>query len=129
MSLLPTVWNQHRWVSRADCEQLLAPFLLEGDFIQLGGMISNTAPGPGWFPDTFYKTFWNVVGPYFLKLVQDFAKGCIDVKRLNYGILALLPKVEGSDHIRQYRPITLINVSSRLLAKGMLLGWLQWRIG
>lgn len=33
-------------------------------------------------------------------------------------MLALLPEVHGADNIRQFRPITLINVSFRLLAKG-----------
>ena len=33
-------------------------------------------------------------------------------------MLALLPKVQGADNIRQFRPITLINVRFWLLAKG-----------
>lgn len=51
-------------------------------------------------------------------LLDDFTRGLIDIKRLNYGVLTLLPKVNGADSIRQYRLITLINVSFKLLAKG-----------
>lgn len=58
-------------------------------------MRSNTAPGLEGFRVTFYKKLWNIVGPQFLTLVLDFTHGRIDVKRLNYGVIALLPKVEG----------------------------------
>lgn len=58
------------------------------------------------------------MGPQFLKLVHEFTLGRIDIKRLNYGVLALLPKVTGADNIRQFRPILLINVSFHLMPKG-----------
>jgi hypothetical protein len=34
----------------------------------------------------------------------------VDIARLNFGIITLIPKVKGADKIKQFRPITLINV-------------------
>jgi hypothetical protein len=41
----------------------------------------------------------------------------VDVSRLTFGILSLIPKVPGADNIRRYRPIALINVIFKLVAK------------
>jgi hypothetical protein len=43
--------------------------------------------------------------------------GTIDVSRHNFGILLPIPKVPGADSIKQYRPITLINVIFKFIAK------------
>lgn len=84
----------------------------------LNEMLLNMAPGPDGFPVAFYKKFWNLLGTQFTRLVNDFTLETIDVKGLNYGVLALIPRVQGVDCIRQFRHITLINVSFRLIAKG-----------
>lgn len=94
-----------------DNQELVRPFSFLDITNNLNDMRVNTAPGPNGFPVAFYKKFWNLVGPQFFNLVHDFTLGKIDVKRLNYGVLALLPKVQGADNTRQYHPITLINVS------------------
>ena len=44
-------------------------------------------------------------------------RGFVDIARLNYGVLSLIPKVPGADNIRQYRPIALINVPFKICAK------------
>lgn len=41
----------------------------------------------------------------------------LDASRLNYGVVTLIPKVAGAMDIRQFRPITVINVMFRILAK------------
>jgi len=39
------------------------------------------------------------------------------MSRLNFGVITLIPKVVGATDIRQFRPITVINVIQRLFAK------------
>jgi hypothetical protein len=41
----------------------------------------------------------------------------VDIACLNYGIISLIPKVKGAESIKQYRPIALINVIYKFLAK------------
>lgn len=112
------MWEPHERVSSIDNETLVCPFSLEEITKNLQNMRVNTAPGPDGFPVIFYKKFWPLLSAQFTNLVNSFTRGEIDVKRLNYGVLALLPKVLGAENIRQFRPITLINVSFHLLAKG-----------
>ncbi|XP_073360310.1 uncharacterized protein [Aegilops tauschii subsp. strangulata] len=53
-----------------------------------------------------------------MAIFEEFYVGSIDLKRLNYGIITLIPKVPGASDIRQFHPITVINVIFRILAKG-----------
>ncbi|KAE8787553.1 Signal recognition particle 54 kDa protein, chloroplastic [Hordeum vulgare] len=53
-----------------------------------------------------------------MALFEDFYVGSIDLHRLNYGIITLIPKVTRASDIRQFWPITVINVIFRILAKG-----------
>lgn len=116
--IMTSAWESAGRVSEADNLALVLPFSLDEITRNLNEMRPNTVPGPDGFPVIFYKKFWHMIGPQFARLVNDFMRGHIDIKRLNYGVLALIPKVDGADTIRQYRPITLINVSFRLFAKG-----------
>lgn len=44
-------------------------------------------------------------------------RGMVDISRLNFGILSLIPKVAGADNIRQFRPIALINVPFKICSE------------
>jgi hypothetical protein len=78
---------------------------------------TDTAPGSDGLSVFFYKSFWDIVKPLVLQLLTGFALGLLDVSRLNFGILSLIPKVPGADDIKQFRPIALINVIFKLISK------------
>ena len=52
-----------------------------------------------------------------LHILNDFILGRIDIARLSFGVLSLIPKVQGADHISQFRPIALINVIFKIVSK------------
>jgi hypothetical protein len=56
----------------------------------------------------------------FMKMVQDFNSNTLDLKRLNYGVVALVPKVKETNTIKQYRPICLLNVDFEIFPKLMI---------
>jgi hypothetical protein len=80
-------------------------------------MKTDSAPGPDGFPVGFFKHFWPQVKHGILHILNDFVLGRIDISRLNFGILSLIPKVPGADQISQFRPITLINVIFKIVSK------------
>ena len=43
--------------------------------------------------------------------------GQLELFRLNFGEIILLPKVNGAERIQQYRPICLLNVSFKIFTK------------
>ena len=81
------------------------------------GMKSDTAPGPDGWPVAMFKRFWQVLkGPIF-EVCNGFMRGTVDISRLNFGVLSLIPKVQGADNIRLFRPIALINVPFKICSK------------
>jgi hypothetical protein len=44
-----------------------------------------------------------------MELFEEFHKGTLDIRRINYGIITLLPKVKEAIKIQQFRPICLLN--------------------
>jgi hypothetical protein len=78
---------------------------------------TETAPGPDGLPVAFFKSFWNLVRPLILGILNDFTMGRVDISRLNFGVLSLLPKVPGADSIKLFRPIALINVIFKFISK------------
>lgn len=54
-------------------------------------------------------------------LVNCFYDGTLDVSRLNYGIITLLPKSAGANKIHQYRPICLLRCPYKWITKALSL--------
>ena len=50
---------------------------------------------------------------------QEFARG-FPISRLNYGIIALVPKNKDAKQIQKFRPICLLNVSFKILTKVLM---------
>jgi mannosylglycoprotein endo-beta-mannosidase len=77
----------------------------------------DTAPGPDGFPVAFFKSFWPMLKHLILRILNDFALGRLDISRLNFAVITLLPKVSGADSIKLFRPIALINVIFKFISK------------
>jgi hypothetical protein len=65
----------------------------------------------------FFLRFWGTLRPLVFQILNDFALGRVDISRLNFGILSLIPKVKEADSIKQFRPIALINVIFKFVSK------------
>ena len=84
-------------------------------------MRDGAAPGPDGFTAVFFKLFWHELRGTLLEMLQDLREGQLDLFRLNYGILTLIPKIKGAVNIRQYRPICLLNVVYKIITKTLTL--------
>jgi hypothetical protein len=63
---------------------------------------TDTAPGPDGLPVLFYKKFWGLIKKEVLLILNGFALGTVNIARLNFGILSLIPKVPGVVNIKHF---------------------------
>jgi hypothetical protein len=70
------------------------------------------APRPDEFSFLLYQEFWSIIkADDFMTLIRGFEKGEINIARLNYAIIILIPNEEDAKTLKTYRPINLINCS------------------
>jgi hypothetical protein len=72
-------------------------------------------------PVEFYQSCWEIIKEDFMEMMQEFWKHELDIDRLNYGVITLLPKLKEAAKIQQYRPICLLNVSYKIITKALML--------
>lgn len=52
-----------------------------------------------------------------MPMFHEFYIGTFDMAWINYGVITLIPKIVGATNIRQFRPITVINVLEYIFSK------------
>ena len=81
------------------------------------GIRNSTAPGPDGFSIEFFKSFWPVIRGDIKEMLDELHSGSLDLWRLNYGVITLLPKIRQTNNIKQFRPICLLNVIYKIITK------------
>jgi hypothetical protein len=119
ISLQTNCWTGDEKVAAKDNAALALSFSREELEEVLAGTKTATAPGPDGFPVAFFKKNWALLKDMVFQILNGFALGTMDMSRLNFGILSLLPKVVGADSIKQFRPIALINVIFKFVPKAV----------
>jgi hypothetical protein len=82
----------------------------------LWAMKTDTALGPDGFRVAFFKRCWPWLRLVIAQIINSLALGQVDISRINYAILALIPMLAGANKISQFEPIALINVVFKLVA-------------
>lgn len=83
----------------------------------LNQMPKQKASGPDGLPIEFYQRFWDIVGMDITNLVTRIQDSRVDMACLNKAAITLVPKKNGANRIRDYRPISVINTVIRLITK------------
>jgi hypothetical protein len=117
ITLVSSLWDLESRVSDAENVAFALTFSPQELDEVLAQTKLDTAPGPDGFLVAFFKTVWSLLKPLILQILNDFALGRLDISRLNFGVLSLLPKVPGADSIKLFRPIALINVIFKFISK------------
>ncbi|KAJ0576605.1 putative RNA-directed DNA polymerase [Helianthus annuus] len=78
---------------------------------------SNKAPGPDGFNFRFVKRFWNLFEEDFYKIMVEFHASGIINPGCGSSFITLIPKVKTPLGLRDYRPITLIGMTSKVISK------------
>jgi hypothetical protein len=117
----PNLWSASETLTDEDNIDLTRPFSMEEVKNDLFEMDVNRAPGPDEIPSEFYQHCWDIVKFDIMSLFDHFYAGTLDVQRLNYGIITLLPKVIEANKIQQFRPICLLRCMYKLITKTLTL--------
>jgi hypothetical protein len=105
------------WFPPRDCEELEKPFSMEEIKVAVFSCYPEGSPGPDGLPFLFYQKYWDVVKHDIFDMFQDFHGGRLDLFKLNFVMLTLIPKVEDAMDMRNYRPISLLNCSFKIFSK------------
>jgi len=81
------------------------------------GSYAEGAPGPDGLPFLFYQVFWEVVKEDLLNLFRAFEDGSLNLARLNYATVVLIPKENEAKSLKKFRPISLLNCSFKIFSK------------
>ena len=83
----------------------------------LKNMENGKSPGTDGFTAEFYKFFWNDIGVFVVNSINDsFTEGELSITQ-KQGLISLIPKGnKPRDLIKNWRPITLLNIDYKLLA-------------
>lgn len=69
------------------------------------------------FPSYFYKSLWKIVKEDAIKLMKEIYAGKVQLDRLNYINVVLIPKKSTAKRIRDYIPISFVNCIVRIVSK------------
>lgn len=77
----------------------------------------DKAPGPDGMTSLFYQRFWEVTAKDIIVMVKDFFSNDSFDPRLNQTNICLIPKTERPMEMTEFRPISLCNVSYKIISK------------
>jgi hypothetical protein len=83
-----------------DRELLKSPFSKKEVKLAIDGMKTNSSPSKNSFTVLFFKKHWQFNMGEMLKLAVDFNNNEVDLRRLNYGVITLVPKIKEANSIR-----------------------------
>ena len=87
-------------VSNEENTFLKAPFTEEEIKKTIFQMEHSKAPGPDGYHAEFYQHFWDVIKSDLLELLRCLHDGQLELFRLNFGEIVLLPKVMEAERIQ-----------------------------
>ncbi|KAJ1167571.1 hypothetical protein NDU88_007960 [Pleurodeles waltl] len=110
----------HQALSPEERESLNAPFTLEELHLAATTSKRGKTPGSDGLPVEIYVELWDLIGPDLLDLYGEVVgKGSMP-QPLREGMITLLYKQKGEkEDLRNWRPISFLNVDYKLLAKAI----------
>lgn len=79
------------------------------------------APGPDGLSFILYQKFWDILKDDLMSIFDDFHRSVLDLYKLNFALLTLIPKVEEAKSMKNFRPISLLNYSFKIFPKVLTL--------
>ncbi|CAI6001531.1 unnamed protein product [Closterium sp. NIES-65] len=80
-------------------------------------MASNKTPGKDGLPKEVFELHWDKLGKHVMELVREFSQSSSLPTSVKDAVTILLHKKGAKEQLENYRPITLLNISYKLLAR------------
>ena len=103
-----------------DLDDLALPFSEDEIKIAIEDMPKDKAPGPDGFTTAFFSSCWDIIHHDLMQVIDTFSELSVNnFHIINSANIVLLPKKDGADSISDYRPISLIHIILKIIAKAM----------
>lgn len=78
---------------------------------------NNKSPRPDGFNNEFIKAAWPIIKQDFYDLCHSFYNNDVCLRSINSSYVTLIPKVDNPKYVGDFKPISLLNSSVKLLTK------------
>jgi hypothetical protein len=108
----PNLLNRHDGLQWLD-----SPFTKQEIDSIIKALPSDKSPGPDGFNTNFVKKCWHIISQDFYGLCEKFYQEDICLKSINGSFIVLAPKKDNPQKVGDYRPISLLNNSMKIITK------------
>eukprot|EP01018_Ginkgo_biloba_P025672 Gb_11085 [translate_table: standard] len=98
---------------------LTKPITMEELENTIAGMKEDKSPGPDGFQVNFFKVAWDIINEDLLRCCEESRRSGKILGRMNATFIALIPKEKNPTSFHRFRPISLCNVSYKIISKLM----------
>lgn len=106
------------WLTPGHREYLDQPFTVEDIITVIKSLPAGKAPGLDGLTSLFYKTFAEALAPRLLDVYQEsLDSGRLPQSMREAGLIALLKPDKPPSRCDSYRPLSLMNIDTKILAK------------
>jgi hypothetical protein len=103
--------------SSRNLEFLEAPFSAKEIDEVVADFPHNKSPGPDGFNAEFLQKCWPIIKKDFHDLCNQFHQGNLCLESINSCYITLVPKKDDASTVHDYRPISLLNCTLKLITK------------
>ncbi|KAL0433824.1 UNVERIFIED_CONTAM: putative mitochondrial protein [Sesamum latifolium] len=77
-------------------------------------MYPYKSPGPDGMFHVFFQKYWHIVSPEVTSFILDFLNNRHFDPKFNYTYIVVIPKCPNPEHVTQFGPISLCNISYKI---------------
>jgi len=109
-------WSHNKKVTEEENNVLTAPFTELDIKEAVFSCYAEGAPGPDGISFVFYNKFWDLVKGDLVNMFNEFFSGELDLYRLNFAMISLIPKEEGARSMKKFGTPKNLDQSDLLIA-------------